>query len=183
MLHQVGFGVVEAAAGGADFEDGRIVGVAARQQGVDVLAASFDGGAGQGDALLLHHDLVNGAFDLGGGELLGVGVEHRELPATDVEFVVVALDAAEAVDDSLGRFDGAEGRVGDAEDAAGDADRRLLQVAEDQFEAAEVEAVRQTGGEFRLGVERFEIWRPNRPAAKRTFLRKLGSRGVFGVGR
>ena len=84
--------------------------------------------------MLLHHDLVDGAFDLGRGELFGVGVEQRKLAATDVELVVVALDAAEAVDDPLGRFDGAERRVGHAEDAAGDADRRLLQVAEHQFE-------------------------------------------------
>lgn len=83
-MHQVGFGVVEAAAGGADFEDGRIVGVAARQQRVDVFSASFDGGPGEGDALLLHHDLIDGAFDLGRGELLGIGVEHRKLAATNV---------------------------------------------------------------------------------------------------
>ena len=65
LLHEVGFGVVKPAAGGADFEDGRIVGVAASEEGVDVFAARLDGGPGQSDALLLHHDLVNGAFDLG----------------------------------------------------------------------------------------------------------------------
>lgn len=171
LLDQVGFGVVQPAAGGADFEDGRVVGVAAGQQGVDVLATGFDGGAGQGDALLLHHDLVDGAFDLGRGELLGLGVEHRELPAADVDLVVVALDAAEAMDDALGRFDRAERRVGDAQDAAGDAEGRFFEIAQHQLEAAEVKAVRQAGGEFGVGIEGFEIWRPIDLRPKEGFLR------------
>lgn len=160
LLHQIGLGVVEPAAGGADFEDGRVVGVAAGQEGVDVLAARFNGRAGQRDALLLHHDLVDGAFDLGGGKLLSIVVEQRELPAANVDFVVVALEAAQLVDDAFGRLDGTERGVGDAQHAAGDADRRFLQVAEHQLDAAEVEAVRQAGGEFGFGVERFEIGGP-----------------------
>ena len=160
LFDQVGLGVVEPAAGGADFEHRRVVGVAAGEESVDVFAAGLDGGAGQGDALLLHHDLVDGAFDLGRGELLGLGVEHRELPAADVDLVIVALDAAEAVDDPFGRFDGAKRRVGDAEHAAGDAESRFFQVAQHELDAAEIKTVRQAGGEFGVGVERFEVRRP-----------------------
>ena len=109
------------------FKHGDVLGVAVCGQLVQVSATILDRTPGERDPLLLQHHFVDGALDLGRGELLRVGVEHRQLPAAHVDFVVAAADAAQTVDPAVGRLHRSHGAIGDVQHAAGDAERRFFQ--------------------------------------------------------